>query len=379
MPARMGLEFRLSGEAWTPNFSKEADGTPGSELWSHGGQAGPRSCPTARGASALPFAGRRRDSQVACRVLVNTSRSPVGPVELSCIAKLPICAGRVSVTASSASPTHWQSVAVPWHHAKAPQLIAPMPTVSALGGAILAIRERPACVFQSWTRGAGKFTKDSVFADTPRGSDTWYISLPSIEPWNIKSPEGFQTFSHCVLRLHHSTSILLQQSIYLSPCLFRYLVATMVRILSAVAFVLALAVGAQAAATCQCLFSDGSHCCVYVVSPSAPMAKALSSLTPRVLPERQRPRRGLHQRLPRQAPVDRQRRLRRQRQVVQRQRLERPVPHRLCEISLVVWLWGTGGRSDLGQARGKIKNGIYLCQLNKTVSPYQFTTSWWHM
>lgn len=40
----------------------------------------------------------------------------------------------------------------------------------------------------------------------------------------------------------------------------------MVRILSAVAFVLALAMGAQASATCQCLFSDGSHCCVYVVS-----------------------------------------------------------------------------------------------------------------
>ncbi|CAI9631302.1 hypothetical protein GT037_003335 [Alternaria burnsii] len=35
----------------------------------------------------------------------------------------------------------------------------------------------------------------------------------------------------------------------------------MVRILSAVAVVLAIAFGAQASYTCQCNFSDGSHCC----------------------------------------------------------------------------------------------------------------------
>ncbi|KAF1934935.1 hypothetical protein EJ02DRAFT_439560 [Clathrospora elynae] len=35
----------------------------------------------------------------------------------------------------------------------------------------------------------------------------------------------------------------------------------MVRILSLAAMVLAIALGAQAAHNCQCLFSDGSHCC----------------------------------------------------------------------------------------------------------------------
>ncbi|KAK8102154.1 hypothetical protein PG984_015300 [Apiospora sp. TS-2023a] len=36
----------------------------------------------------------------------------------------------------------------------------------------------------------------------------------------------------------------------------------MVRIVSALTLLLATALGAQAAATCQCLFNDGSHCCV---------------------------------------------------------------------------------------------------------------------
>lgn len=38
----------------------------------------------------------------------------------------------------------------------------------------------------------------------------------------------------------------------------------MVRIVSFVAFLLSVAVGAQAAAFCQCLYQDGSHCCVDV-------------------------------------------------------------------------------------------------------------------
>ncbi|GJC77501.1 hypothetical protein ColLi_00339 [Colletotrichum liriopes] len=36
----------------------------------------------------------------------------------------------------------------------------------------------------------------------------------------------------------------------------------MVRILSAVTILLASALSVQAAATCQCLFPDSSHCCV---------------------------------------------------------------------------------------------------------------------
>ncbi|KAH7303460.1 hypothetical protein B0I35DRAFT_485153 [Stachybotrys elegans] len=37
----------------------------------------------------------------------------------------------------------------------------------------------------------------------------------------------------------------------------------MVRILSLATLLLASALTAQAATYCQCLFSDGSHCCVY--------------------------------------------------------------------------------------------------------------------
>ncbi|KAJ4138479.1 hypothetical protein NW768_002314 [Fusarium equiseti] len=37
----------------------------------------------------------------------------------------------------------------------------------------------------------------------------------------------------------------------------------MVRITSAITFLLTAALGVQAAATCQCLFQDGSNCCVY--------------------------------------------------------------------------------------------------------------------
>jgi hypothetical protein len=40
----------------------------------------------------------------------------------------------------------------------------------------------------------------------------------------------------------------------------------MVRILSLATLLIASAFTAQAAQFCQCLFSDGSHCCVYSVS-----------------------------------------------------------------------------------------------------------------
>ncbi|KAH7303459.1 hypothetical protein B0I35DRAFT_446643 [Stachybotrys elegans] len=36
----------------------------------------------------------------------------------------------------------------------------------------------------------------------------------------------------------------------------------MVRILSAITVLLSIAIGAQAQNFCQCLYSDGSHCCV---------------------------------------------------------------------------------------------------------------------
>jgi hypothetical protein len=40
----------------------------------------------------------------------------------------------------------------------------------------------------------------------------------------------------------------------------------MVRILSIATMLIASAITAQAAQFCQCLFGDGSHCCVYSVS-----------------------------------------------------------------------------------------------------------------
>jgi len=40
----------------------------------------------------------------------------------------------------------------------------------------------------------------------------------------------------------------------------------MVRILSLATIIIASAISAQAAQFCQCLFGDGSHCCVYSVS-----------------------------------------------------------------------------------------------------------------
>ncbi|KAF4450518.1 hypothetical protein F53441_6373 [Fusarium austroafricanum] len=51
----------------------------------------------------------------------------------------------------------------------------------------------------------------------------------------------------------------------------------MVKITSAVLFFM-IALGVQASATCQCLFSDGSHCCVYssVNGPSEDCTQACS-------------------------------------------------------------------------------------------------------
>jgi hypothetical protein len=40
----------------------------------------------------------------------------------------------------------------------------------------------------------------------------------------------------------------------------------MVRILSLASLLIASAITAQAGQFCQCLFSDGSHCCLYSVS-----------------------------------------------------------------------------------------------------------------
>lgn len=40
----------------------------------------------------------------------------------------------------------------------------------------------------------------------------------------------------------------------------------MVRISTCIALVLSIALGAEASAICQCLFPDGSHCCVITVS-----------------------------------------------------------------------------------------------------------------
>ncbi|KAJ4012657.1 hypothetical protein NW752_008370 [Fusarium irregulare] len=42
----------------------------------------------------------------------------------------------------------------------------------------------------------------------------------------------------------------------------------MVRLLTTVAVLLSVAMSAQAAAFCQCLYSDGSHCCVDENTPA---------------------------------------------------------------------------------------------------------------
>lgn len=116
----------------------------------------------------------------------------------------------------------------------------------------------------------------------------------------------------------------------------------MVRVLSAVAFVLAISMGVQASATCQCLFQDGSHCCVYAVSPPTiytPTGRR-SQLKRHVLSECKWPSRGLHQRLPRQTPVYWQRCLRSGWQMVSSQRMERPVAHRMRLVTCLVWNYG---------------------------------------
>ncbi|EOA90576.1 uncharacterized protein SETTUDRAFT_24722 [Exserohilum turcica Et28A] len=43
----------------------------------------------------------------------------------------------------------------------------------------------------------------------------------------------------------------------------------MVRISTCIALVLSIALGAEASAICQCLFPDGSHCCVITKAQGA--------------------------------------------------------------------------------------------------------------